>query len=52
MVEQGIVLGHIISKKGIEVVLQKLLLFHNYLTPFACERCDLFLVMQDSTGAL
>ena len=52
MVEQGIVLGHIISNKGIEVDPKKILLFHNCLTPLACERCYLFLVMQDSTGAL
>ena len=52
MVEQGIVLGHIISNKGIEVDPAKFLLFHNCHTPLVCERCDLFLVMQDSTGAL
>ena len=34
------------------LVLQIFLLFHNCLTPLACRRCDLFLVMQDSTDAL
>ena len=53
MVEQGIVLGHIISNKGIEVDPTKISVI-SQLPYSSCVRevRSFFLVMQDSTGAL
>ena len=50
MAEQGIVLGHIISRKGIEVDLTKISVISQLPYPLACERF-LFLDMQVFTSA-
>ena len=52
MVEQGIVLGHIISNKGIEVNPAKKFVISQLSYPSCVREVRSFLGMQDSTGAL
>jgi hypothetical protein len=52
MVKQGIVLGHVISHRGIEVDKAKVDLISNLLTPCMVKEVRSFLVMQDSTSDL
>ena len=45
MVQEGIVLGHIVSKKGIEVDKAKVELISKLPPPTSVNKFDLFLVM-------